>query len=214
MRQNLKYAKAVMTDHDHIQRFKTFQQNREKYFAPLINTELIKQYKQATTHIHDGIHNAILKIDSAGMVRVIRHLYMDAGITYGAKIRADLNKQGLLNQKRRAIGFSERMAQLIADYFRTDILNTSEGITNETRKLITEVFSKYYELGYGIDQIVKQLENTELSRVRARLIARTETVTAANKGALFVAKDTGLKLNKTWLSAHDNRTRSDHAEVD
>lgn len=203
----------------HLLRFRLFQQSREKFFAPKINEALQKQYREFTAHAHEGL-SALTRIDSGGIMQVIRHLYMDAGIVYGAKIRADFVKEGhrftqhgTQLKARGAIGFSERMASLISEYFKTDILNTSEGITQTTRDLIRQVFTEAYTAGLSIDEIVKQLEGTELSRVRSRLIARTETVTAANKGALFVAKDTGLLLNKIWLATSDKRTRDDHAEV-
>lgn len=202
--------------HNHLLRFRRFQQSREKYFAPKINAELNKQYQKVIDHIHLGA-NAVHQISSTGITSVIRNIYIDAATGYGAKIRADLNRQGLIKStpfamelKRGAIGFSERMHQLIIDYFHTDILNISEGITNKTKELIIKVFSNAYTLGLGINDIVDKLKNTELSVERARTIARTETTTAANQGGFFVAKDTGLLLNKTWLATKDNRTRDDH----
>lgn len=223
-----------MTKDEYILRFRRFQRSRENHFAPKINEALHKQYLQAVRNIHLG-ENAVNWIDSDGIMKVIRNLYMDAGIVYGAKIRADFAKQGAYKialgvplptlkntngikftelKARGAMGFSEHMAQLIAEYFRMDILNTSEGITQTTRDLIKQVFTDAYKLGLGINEIVKKLENTELSKIRARMIARTETVRAANRGALMVAKDTGLLLNKQWLATKDSRTRDDHREVD
>lgn len=188
-------------------RFHRFQQSREKYFAPLILKAIRSQYE---TVIHARDIRAIDHIHAGEIARVLKHLYVDAGTVYGAKVRADLNQV----KARMPIGFSETMKALIEAYFQTDILNQSEGITETTKNLIREVFTNAYEQGLGIDDIIVQLQDTELSRMRARLIARTETVTAANKGAFFVAKNTGLKLNKVWLAAHDSRTRHDHRIID
>lgn len=157
---------------------------------------------------------AIDFIDSFPIVKVIRNIYMDAGIVYGAKIRADIKAKRHELKARMPIGFSERMAQLIAEYFGQDILEASNGITETTKSLIREVFTESYALGLGIDDIVKKLENTELNKIRARLIARTETVTSANRGGFMVAKESGLTLNKVWLSARDHRVRHDHSNVD
>lgn len=215
-----------MTNAEYLLRFHKFQKSREAFFAPKINDALKKQYKQFTKNISLGL-NALDHINSTPLVRIIRNLYMDAGIVYGAKVRADFVKAGLIKRSvkqfelagdqevknRRPIGFSERMAELIAEYFREDIFEVCEGITDTTKKIITELFNTAYKNGWGIDEIVKRLEDTELSANRARLIARTETVTAANKGAIFVAKDTGLDLNKTWLSAGDARVRYDHRNI-
>lgn len=214
-----------MTNAEHLLRFHRFQKSREKFYAPKIEAALNNQYKQFTDNIHLGL-NALDYISSDELVKIVRNIYMDAGIVYGAKIRADLVKQVAIKRvkalagfddmevkNRRAIGFSERMAQLIADYFKEDIFETVKNITDTTKEIIKKVLTNAYALGQGISDIVDQLLNTEISKVRARLIARTETVTAANKGAMFVAKDTGLTLNKIWLSAGDSRVRRDHAEI-
>lgn len=209
-----------MNKHEYLLRFNRFQKSREKFFAPKIAKALIAQYKTVLDNI-DQADIAINKINHLQVERVVRNIYMDSAIVYGAKIRSDLKKERLIksaipisysSKARMPMGFSDRMAQLIADYFRTDILNTSLGITNTTKDLIRKVFTDAYAKGLSIDQIISQLKDTELSRVRARLIARTETVTSANKGAMFVAKDTGLELNKEWLSARDNRVRFHHRE--
>jgi uncharacterized protein with gpF-like domain len=214
-------------------RFRRFQQGREKYFAPKINEALHKQYLIVAKHASEGV-SAVHRIDSSGIAAVLKNIYLDAAVIYGSKIRADFAKEGAYEKKnspvswllkhiktpalelknRRSIGFSERMHDLVTQYFRTDILATSEEITETTRKLITQVFTDAYAAGLSINEIVKKLENTELSKVRARMIARTETVKSSNLSANFVAKDTGLLLNKTWLATKDSRTRPDHAKID
>lgn len=200
--------------HNYFLRFQRFQQRREKQFAPLINKALQEQYKTFIDNVHkDGV-SAINKINSLGIFKVLQDVYFDAAITYGAKIRADIVKFKKVETKAHAMGFSERMHELIKQYFGVDILNTSEGITQTTRELIREVFINAYAQGLSINDMIKQFEGTELSRIRARTIARTETVGAANAGAYIVAKDSGLKLNKVWLAVNDKRTRHDHRAVD
>lgn len=199
--------------HNYYLRFQRFQQRREKYFAPKINKALQEQYKVVIDNIQDGV-KAIDKITSEPIFKILQDLYFDAAITYGAKIRADIVKFKKVETKAHAMGFSERMHELIKQYFGIDILNTSEGITQTTRELIREVFINAYAQGLSINDMIKQFEGTELSRIRARMIARTETVAAANAGAYIVAKDSGLKLNKVWLAVNDKRTRHDHRAVD
>ncbi len=204
-----------MTNAEHLLRFERFQKSRERFFAPKINEALHKQYLQFTENVRrDGLE-AVNAISPTNIMQVIRNLYMDAGIVYGKKIRADLNKvkKEIKELKAGQIGFSERVAQLIADYFRTDVFNTSMEITETTKDLIRKLFTDAYALGLSLDEIVKQLEDTELSKVRARLIARTETVTSSNQAGHFVAKESGLELNKVWLSARDSRVRRDHLQI-
>lgn len=215
--------------HNHYLRFHRFQKSRETYFAPLIFKAIRSQFDHFIHLIHSGQteHNAVNKISSGAISEVLKRLYLDAGTVYGAKIRADFQKlkrarpgtskslswYPLEVKHRMAMGFSELMRQQMEQYFSIDILNQSEGITQTTRELITQVFTDAYQQGEGIEDIVKKLENTELSKMRARLIARTETVTAANAGALFVATSTGLDLKKEWLAASDSRVRNDHRGV-
>ena len=196
--------------HNYLLRFQRFQQSREKYFAPKINAALNKQYKTFLDHVKYLGIDAVNHIKPYEITKILEDLYFDAGIVYGAKIRADLNRV----KARMPIGFSERMHQLIMQYFGQDILNTSIGITETTKNLIRDVFINAYAQGLGINDIIKQFENTEMSRIRSRLIARTETVTSANGGAFIVAQDTGLLLTKGWLATKDGRTRHDHAEID
>lgn len=188
--------------------FQRFQQNREKSFAPAIYRAIRLQYKSFIEDIRAGKRTdlALMAISSQPVNDTLKPLYFDAGIVYGAKIRAYLNSQ----KGRMAIGFNDRMVALMQAYFQTDILNTSENITQTTIELIQKIMSDAVERGLGIDDTIKQLENTEISRMRARLIARTETVTAANQGAEFAAIDTGLLLKKEWLSTIDGRTRKHH----
>ena len=54
-------------------------------------------------------------------------------------------------------------------------------------------------------EITKTLDKIELWR--AERIVRTEVISASNRGSLLGAETTGLKLNKVWLTAGDNRVR-------
>ncbi len=207
---------------NYLLRFHRFQKSREEFFSPKIHVALRTQYNTLLHDLSHGLteHQAIAKIDSEPIKKVLQDLYLDAATIYGAKVRADLNRlvprrlqnPNSFNQfkSRLPMGFSEEMRRLIIQYFALDILNDSEGITETTKNLIRKVFTEAYALGEGIDDIVAKLKDTELSAKRARTIARTETVTSANAGSLFVAKSTGLDLNKEWLSASDHRVRHPH----
>lgn len=190
---------------EYYKRFSRFQQSREKKFAPKIFKAIRSQYQFVIDNVQKG-YTAIDLINHFDLKPIIESIYLDAATVYGAKIRADLNRQ----KARMPIGFNEQMYQLIRQYFASDILNTSAGITETTKELIRKVFAEAYAQGLGFDDIVEKLKDTELSQVRSRMIARTETVTAANQGAVFAAQQTGLKLKKEWLATIDNRTRHDH----
>lgn len=192
---------------DFYSRFSRFQQSREKYYAPKLKKELDAQ-------LHHYISTKKFHIPSTGIAKVITNLYADAATVYGGRIRYDLSKYiKQIRKERKPIGFNERIIQLMNEYFKTDILNTSRNITETTIKHIQDELIRGSGLGLGFDDIIKNLISENLSAARARLIARTETVTAANRAGYIVAKESGLLMNKEWLTSIDNRTREHHVEI-
>lgn len=81
-------------------------------------------------------------------------------------------------------------------------------INESTREQIAEAVVQSFQQGYGIDELQGYLEDSfGFSEARARMVARTESLRAANGGtkiALNRAKDAGVKLKKTWLASPDS----------
>jgi hypothetical protein len=197
--------------------FHRFQQSRERAYRPKFEKALKVQINQFINAVRSGYGEAeaLTKVTSDPLLKVLRTLYIDAATNYGAKVRVSLNRLPMQEKARNPIGFNRRMTELVLRYFRVDFLNDVEDMTAYTRELIQRVLSKGYGLGWSFDEIVKYLQTApSLTRIRARRIARTETVGAANFGADAVAQDSGLKLNKVWSAVNDVRTRHDHREVD
>lgn len=198
--------------------FNKFQKSREKHYGPKINKALkaqVNQFLRAKEQGYDD-HTALQQITSTNLYGLLKELYLDAGIVYGAKHLTYLRKE----KARMPIGFNRLLTELMNNYFFTDLLNTVENITSFTRDKIRDVLIAAYAAGKSFSDITNELTATGFTQARARLIARTETVTAANQGAMFSVKTTGLKLNKVWISAQDNRTRRrprdkfDHLHMD
>lgn len=192
--------------------FDQFRKSREKLYAPKIAKALTAQKREFIEQFKRGATTFILS--GAALKAIITNLYFDGAVTFGAKVQANLTRLRRNEQKARMpIGFSVRMQQLIEQYYGVDFLNLSEGITETTKELLYQVLVTAQRDGLGFDDIVKQLESTELSKNRARLIARTETVTAANSGAYLAAKESGILVKKVWIATRDHRTRHDHSSV-
>lgn len=210
----------IMDKAAYLRQFHHFQINRELYFAPKFRAALKHQYQQFITAYKRGEskHNALMNISSHGIYTVLKSLYHDS-VHYGSLIYSQLPKATSKQKRRAPIGFNQLMIDLINAYFEDSNgwINIAEGITDTTRDLIITVLEIANEEGRGIDWIVTALEeeeNSDLTRNRARLIARTESVTASNQAAYFAAAKTGLMMNKEWLSAEDARVRPAHAVVD
>lgn len=191
--------------------FDNFRKSRESLYAPKIAKVLNQQKREFIEKYRQGLTSGFL-LNSEPLKLIIRNLYFDAGINFGDKVRYFLKQQA--SQKRRMpMGFNQRMQELIEMYYGVDFLNMSEGITDTTRQLLVDVLTNAQRDGLGFDDTIALLEGTELSRNRARLIARTETITAANSGSMLSAKESGIVVNKVWIATQDARTRHDHYNV-
>lgn len=201
----------------YLKQFHKFQQNREVYYAPKLKKALKTQYREflQSYKATGSVHNALMAISSQPIHAVLKSLYIDAGVNYGSLVYSQLPKSPKRIKRRSPMGFNDEMIALINSYFEGEILNFSEGITDTTRDLIRVVMQIAVEEGRDYDWIQEQLttESADIQASRARLIARTETVTASNQAAYFAAAKTGLLMKKEWLSAGDNRVRPDHQTV-
>lgn len=113
------------------------------------------------------------------------------------------------------MGFNERIVELMRQYYGIDLLNDAAGITEYTKEVIRKVLADAAQNGWGFERIVQELRtNSELSSMRARRIARTETVTSANGAAMIYAMTSGNKMEKIWIAVKDQRTRHDHRVAD
>lgn len=193
--------------------FHKYQQNREKQFTPKFRTALKHQVNEFFTAYNKGesMTNSLMYVSQVPINKVVRACKYDGATIYAAKVAAYLPKLPKKTKSRPTMGFNQRMIDLVDLWFDSEILSTSEGITKTTREEIQRVFKEANLKGEGITWISEQLD--ELNYNRAKLIARTETVTAANQGGFLAALDTGLMMNKEWLAVNDNRTRLDHVQI-
>ena len=87
------------------------------------------------------------------------------------------------------------------------------------QRQIRSVMTQGILQGESIDKISKRLakavsEKNSYSHIRA---ARTMTTGAENAGRLDSyerAEEMGIKMGKTWLAVHDEKTRDSHVEID
>ena len=183
-----------------------FIRNTERKYKPAIKAAIAAQFHQYLSTKN------IQSIDATDLRKILLKLRKEASVIWGHKVQLQLRNF----KNRRPMGFSERIYVLMKDFFGIDLLNDSENITDTTREYIRMVLERGALLGNSFDDMVKEMTANvqEISAKRARVIARTETIGAANKASVTVARDAGILLNKKWLSVHDNRTRHDHVLID
>lgn len=166
------------------------------------------------------IERAIKKLDEnmlklSGIANTITNIYTDAGRVWGGKIYQLVMQQAkkLATHAQRVkammpIGYNEELVNEIIAYFRLNLLN--EAVLPITDTMKAWIFDKLVEAqreGRSIQSVADQLLRDDFTENRAIVIARTETVKAANIGAVQAAKKTGFAMEKEWIAANDIRTR-------
>jgi uncharacterized protein with gpF-like domain len=158
------------------------------------------------------------KVPEYPIVKVLRQLYEAAGVPNGIYVRQSLKRdlrKGIDNP-------ADRVRWMMNEYYRRNLLNKStKQITDTTKKQIQQVMEKATQEGWGFKKTASELrKTTDITKQRAELIVRTETMRAANAGAMLGAADLGIAVEKEWISAQDTRTRFiprdkyDHLHVD
>jgi len=173
-----------------------FQQRYEKYYEKKFIAAL-KVQVAAFIKTQD-----VMAIPSFPIYTVLVNLYKTVGPRWARISKLSMTKAT------GQMGFNERIVELMRQYYGIDLLNDAEDITAYTKQVIQKILSDAAITGASFDDIVRQLTtSSELGPMRARRIARTETVTAANGAAMIYAQTSGNVMEKVWISVKDKRTR-------
>lgn len=91
----------------------------------------------------------------------------------------------------------------------------SRSINDTTFKKLKSEFKESLENNEGRAELVRRIENTygNISRKRAKTIARTEVVGVTQKGTFEGYKQVNVGI-KIWVATPDGRTRDSHASID
>lgn len=181
-----------------------FQKRQERIFTTKFKKALQKQVDQ---------YKENRRITSQPIYEVLLELYKTVGPLWAQQASLNIRQQQV--KARMPMGFSERIVELMRQYYGIDLLNDAELMTRYSRQVIADVLSDAAITGLSINEIVRKLEtHPEFNQMRARRIARTETVTAANGAAMINAKESGIPKNKEWMAVNDRRTRHSHRNID
>jgi hypothetical protein len=186
-----------------------------------------------------GATEAANKINGAliinGIAPDIKELYQQTGLIHARQTYAELmnstraarlrlmkgspdylSAKSVIYYERKApvgLGFSETWTSninSILQQFLTDkiLFRTSE----TTKKLLYEIISRGIAQGKGINEIVKDLEQTDVLVNQSERIVRTEVNRSANLGIIEGGKSFPFEQFKEWISIKDLRTRGTYVE--
>lgn len=139
----------------------------------------------------------------------LARIYKEVGVFYAAKTLREINASA---REQKALE-DEWLARII-EYLQTQLLNKAVlPIRLTTVEDIRAIMDKGTTEGWGVDRMVYELDHTELSVQRARVIVRTESLKAQFEGKRQGAESSDYEVNKTWIAANDHRTRNSHRAV-
>ena len=97
----------------------------------------------------------------------------------------------------------------VLDYLKQFMLSkVVEPISNTTSKIINNIINQSISEGWGVEKTAKYLETAPITKIRARMIIRTESVRATNFTQWMMADDEVYQMEKSWISVEDRRTRT------
>lgn len=203
-----------MTPRETWQKFNSFQQKMEVKYIPQVR-KVIKQAIDQWLKDNPNFRN-VDDLSLSGLVPVFSNLYYQCGYGYGwsvykqfANIKSS-NEYLTKADTTSALVTPESIAQEVLNELRFSLLVNVAGITDTVKERILYWIEQGLINGYGYEKTARLITDVA-DIVRARRIVRTESVKAANLAAIAGAKDTGLLMDKRWISARDNRVRGNPA---
>ena len=144
---------------------------------------------------------------------ILSSLYNQAGLEGARWTYNELRVSAKEGMKAAFFGRNARWVQAVSNYLKINLFEFIAKITDTTKDDLLRLIQKGISEGWGIDKMVDEIESSEIPRARARVIARTEVVRAANVGHQIGAQSFPYEVNKKWSAAKDHRTRHSHRQV-
>ena len=187
----------------------------ERWAQGVFRKALLATIRPITTA--DSAEQALQRVDYLD-AKAIEQAYLDVYGRVGSWFAVDAQK----SLKSYGAVFQTKSDETVFDRFMRNWISLYgaeriRGVTETTVRRVKVKLQDGINRGDGIEVIAREMvrAGSGIADVkRARVIARTEIISASNKGSLEGARDTGIPLKKEWLATRDNRTRIEHAEAD
>lgn len=156
-----------------------------------------------------GVNEAI---DSDKMKKAIIEIYKRVGLSFA--IQSYISMQD--TKADRSVLQYDTWSENVARYIETHGIDRVITINETTKEFVAGILEQAAKDGLSILNTAKLITEKfeEMERWRAVRIARTEIVSASNRGAIIGAESTGLDYDKVWITQIDGRERDAHAEAD
>lgn len=186
-----------------------------------IKKSLQRAYREAQEAIkNDGLLPPIMLTLKANLEKDLYELNVKSFKDTGELIRKYIEKTKSINIRETKDLSRYEMASI--NYARTWAGEKAKKISSTTLEQIKASVVVGLEEEMAITEVAKMVYAKGLieSKIRAKMIARTETHSASMAGSLAMAEASEVVRMKEWISVNDDRTRSgdnsdyDHTNVD
>jgi hypothetical protein len=149
------------------------------------------------------------------MLRAFQDIYGRVGSDFAFQSFREL--KGESNQIETKLDSQNEWLRFMAEWIAINGVDRIDGITLTTQRRLQVALQDAIQAGEGIQQVARRIVTSGSGIAdlnRARVIARTEIISASNAGSLEGAYATGVDFQKEWLATQDDRTRDAHLVAD
>jgi uncharacterized protein with gpF-like domain len=157
--------------------------------------------------------DVLTKLDLNETYNVLIDFYIEAGGKQGQLVANDIEKQ----KKRVSPFFSEiwtsYVLSKISPLLATKIVTIKNTLIDDIGKLIAEYISLNLDITDISNAIYDFVDDPKFYKWQSMRIARTETTIAMNLATNQAGVESGVLIDKEWISAGDGNERPTHAEL-
>lgn len=210
-----------MTDAEAWRQFAAFQKRYERKYQKRFYQLFRRQARRVAAYIgQHGIDMAEANISTLVLPgeteALLRQLYTEVGVRWANVEYGNIQeytKSWNAPVRMKAFGFNALWESILNIFFAAQGGEKITSIDDTTRRWLIKMIEDGRAAELGPEQIARSMENSrDIPLWRARLIARTETVGAANFGGMTAARQSKLKMVKRWVNARDKRVRDAHKD--
>jgi uncharacterized protein with gpF-like domain len=173
-------------------------------YRPLINACLQEQIDAFIIELKRNPNAIPTDLPTQPLYDALMSMYESGGIAM-----ANVTSKSIKRQVKKDDTEEESLWRwIIRKYYELFLMaDIVQPITNTTFNQIKRVLLQAQDEGWGINKMVAALKDSDITRQRAELIVRTESMRASNVGAMIAAAGSSVAVMKQWISAQDKRTR-------
>jgi uncharacterized protein with gpF-like domain len=157
--------------------------------------------------------DVLTKLDLNETYNVLIDFYIEAGGKQGQLVANDIEKQ----KKRISPFFSEiwtsYVLSKVSPLLATKIVTIKNTLIDDIGKLIAEYISLNLDVTDISNAIYDFVDDPKFYKWQSMRIARTETTIAMNLATNQAGVESGVLIDKEWISAGDGKERPTHAEL-